>query len=115
MRKINIILLTFLSADDKPGMEDVTLLGTITVFIVCAPKPVANIPSLKAQCVEVFKDTWDSDSSEVSYYKIYKSSLSSTHTHIQSYACTYYLLICIRRSSIFNLQISLLKLKHMNT
>ncbi|XP_033734296.1 HEAT repeat-containing protein 5B-like isoform X1 [Pecten maximus] len=52
-------------SEEKPGMEDVTLLGVITVFIACAPHQVANIPSLKTQCVQVFKDTWDSDSNEV--------------------------------------------------
>ncbi|KAJ8308625.1 hypothetical protein KUTeg_013499 [Tegillarca granosa] len=50
--------------EEKPGMDDITLLGAITIFIVCAPLKVANVKGLISQSVDIFLDTWQSENSE---------------------------------------------------
>jgi hypothetical protein len=60
---INLIYL-FL-ADEKLGMEDVTLLGTVTIFLLYAPLDIATCVGIRNQCIEMFNDTWSSHSYEV--------------------------------------------------
>ncbi|KAK3093785.1 hypothetical protein FSP39_020183 [Pinctada imbricata] len=51
--------------DDKPGMDDVTLLAAISLFLVRAPQEVANNLSVQTQCIDVFRETWAADSLEI--------------------------------------------------
>lgn len=52
--------------DDKPAMDEVTLLATITMFLVWGPEEIAQTPAIQTQCVGVFKDCWGSKNPEVS-------------------------------------------------
>ncbi|XP_061173824.1 HEAT repeat-containing protein 5B-like isoform X2 [Saccostrea echinata] len=52
-------------SDDKPGMDEVTLLATVTMFLVWGPKEIAQTPSIQKQCVTMFKDCWESKLPEV--------------------------------------------------
>lgn len=52
-------------SDDKPAMDEVTLLATITMFLVWGPDEIAQTPTIQTQCVGVFKDCWGSKNPEV--------------------------------------------------
>lgn len=47
-------------------MDEVTLLATITMFLVWGPDEIAQTPAIQTQCVGVFKDCWGSKNPEVS-------------------------------------------------
>ncbi|XP_064600027.1 HEAT repeat-containing protein 5B-like isoform X2 [Liolophura sinensis] len=48
--------------DERPGLDDDTLLLTLTVFMVSCPKEVVGYQNLLSPCVDAFKDSWDADS-----------------------------------------------------
>ncbi|XP_022329177.2 HEAT repeat-containing protein 5B-like isoform X3 [Crassostrea virginica] len=52
-------------SDDKPAMDEVTLLATITMFLVWGPEEISQTPAIQTQCVIVFKDCWESKNPEV--------------------------------------------------
>ncbi|XP_048732913.2 HEAT repeat-containing protein 5B-like isoform X6 [Ostrea edulis] len=51
--------------DDKPGMDEVTLLATVTMFLVWGPEEIAQTQAIQIQCVTVFRDCWESNIQEV--------------------------------------------------
>lgn len=46
-------------------MDEVTLLATITMFLVWGPEEISQTPAIQTQCVIVFKDCWESKNPEV--------------------------------------------------
>lgn len=51
--------------DDKPGMEEVTLLGTVTIFLLYAPPDIASCVEIRNQCIDMFINSWSSGKYEV--------------------------------------------------
>lgn len=59
------MLFLSLVVDDKPGMDEVTLLATVTMFLVWGPEEIAQTQAIQIQCVTVFRDCWESNIQEV--------------------------------------------------
>ena len=51
---------------ERPGLDECTLVLTLAVFILSSPKEVTCVPNLQAPVVEVFNQAWQSDSYQVS-------------------------------------------------
>nr|XP_034323943.1 HEAT repeat-containing protein 5B-like [Crassostrea gigas] len=45
-------------SDDKPAIDEVTLLATIAMFLVWGPDEIAQTPAIQTQCVGVFRNCW---------------------------------------------------------
>ncbi|XP_052827932.1 HEAT repeat-containing protein 5B [Octopus bimaculoides] len=46
--------------DDKPGLDESTLILTLAVFAMSSPKEVTAVPNLMNPSLEIFKEAWDS-------------------------------------------------------
>ena len=51
---------------DQAGIDHVTLLLTLSVFLVSCPPEVVNAKNLLEPCLEVFSSAWDSNNPTVS-------------------------------------------------
>lgn len=74
-------------------MDEVTLLATITTFLVWGPDEIAQTPTIQTQCVVVFKDCWGSKNPEVSVQKV-ASGPSNLDEHSFDLIFTDYISIC---------------------
>ncbi|CAI9730243.1 repeat-containing 5B-like isoform X2 [Octopus vulgaris] len=46
--------------EDKPGLDESTLILTLAVFAMSSPKEVTAVPNLMNPSLEIFKEAWDS-------------------------------------------------------
>ncbi|XP_071161425.1 HEAT repeat-containing protein 5B-like isoform X1 [Mytilus edulis] len=51
--------------EEKPAMDDVTLLGTVTIFLLYAPPEIVDCMDIRNQCLDMFLNTWASHIYEI--------------------------------------------------
>lgn len=51
--------------DEKPGLDESTLILTLAVFTMSSPKEVTAVPNLMNPCLDIFKEAWDSKNVEL--------------------------------------------------
>ena len=51
--------------NDRAGIEESTLLLTLSVFIVSCPVPVVHCPTVTEKCIDIFKESWESSQPQV--------------------------------------------------